>query len=387
MKPGVRKFLTLLCLLLGLTLGLAPRVAAAPAAPGPQGLQSTAVLSPTNPFGPGVQPAGPVVRAVLYWRQDCPNCKKVETEVLPPLQARYGAQFELQRLEVTAANLEQFYQVAATYGIAKAQAGVPLLLIGERALLGAEQIPAELPGLIEHYLAAGGVDYPQPGGLVLVTPTGEAGVCLPEVPCETPTPTSAPPPALISEGFEVAYGVLALLIIALVYALVRGGQRMVAPIRPPARWVTVAFPLLILAGLGVAGYLAYVETQAVPAICGPIGDCNSVQESEYARLFGFLPVAVLGLLGYLGLGGAWAAVMFGAGPLRRLAQAALLGMALFGVGFSIYLTGLELFVIHAVCSWCLTSAVIMAALLVLGVELAGEVLRRAPEQARTAEAG
>ncbi|NMC40368.1 MAG: vitamin K epoxide reductase, partial [Bacteroidales bacterium] len=57
-------------------------------------------------------------------------------------------------------------------------------------------------------------------------------------------------------------------------------------------------------------------------------------------------------------------------------QWALLGMALFGVGFSIYLTCLELFTIHAVCTWCLTSAVIMAALLALSVDLGGEVLAR-----------
>lgn len=385
MKHGLRHLVGLLLLVVGMAVGTTPCALAAPTAPGPEGLWNTGTLTQTSPFGPGAQPAGPVVRAVLYWRQDCPNCEKVETEVLPPLQAQYGAQLEIQQLEVTAANLEQFYQVAAAYGIAKTQAGVPLLLIGDRALLGAQQIPAELPGLIERYLAAGGVDYPQPGGLVLVTPTGEASVCLPEVPCETPTPV--PQPGLISEGFEVAYGVLALLVVALLYALVRGGQWLVTPVRPPARWVQMVFPLLILAGLGVAGYLAYAETQAVPAICGPIGDCNSVQESAYALLFGFLPVAVLGLLGYVGLGAAWAFITYGRGPLRRWAQGALLGMALFGVGFSIYLTGLELFVIHAVCSWCLTSAVIMAILLVLSVELAGEVLQRQGRRASMAEVG
>ena len=71
---------------------------------------------------------------------------------------------------------------------------------------------------------------------------------------------------------------------------------------------------------------------------------------------------------------AWAVERFG----RKLAPAAvqgladltplaLLGMALFGSLFSIYLTYLELFVILAVCIWCLTSALIMATLLALSV--------------------
>ena len=46
-----------------------------------------------------------------------------------------------------------------------------------------------------------------------------------------------------------------------------------------------------------AGYLTYVETQLVQAVCGPVGDCNAVQSSSYARLFGVLPVGVLGASG------------------------------------------------------------------------------------------
>jgi len=42
------------------------------------------------------------------------------------------------------------------------------------------------------------------------------------------------------------------------------------------------------------------------------------------------------------------------------------GMAFFAVIFSLYLTYLEPFVIKAVCLWCLTSAVIVTLLLLLG---------------------
>jgi uncharacterized membrane protein len=90
-----------------------------------------------------------------------------------------------------------------------------------------------------------------------------------------------------------------------------------------------------------------------------------VQSSPYARLFGFLPIGVLGLLGYLAILFFWAIEQFSKGRFSDLAAIAVFAFALFGVLFSIYLTYLELAIIRAVCMWCLTSAVIMAILLVL----------------------
>jgi uncharacterized membrane protein len=75
---------------------------------------------------------------------------------------------------------------------------------------------------------------------------------------------------------------------------------------PTQRWAQAALPLLALVGLGVAGYLSYIETQELPAVCGPVGDCNAVQASPYARLFGILPIGVLGMAGYLLILAAWA---------------------------------------------------------------------------------
>jgi uncharacterized membrane protein len=127
----------------------------------------------------------------------------------------------------------------------------------------------------------------------------------------------------------------------------------------PLDWLT---PLLGLAGLGVAAYLAHVEVREVQAVCGPVGDCNTVQQSDYARLFGVLPVGVLGLLGFAAILVAWALHRWARGPLSSWAAIALLAMTGFGTLFSIYLTFLEPFVIGATCLWCLSSAVIMTTL-------------------------
>jgi len=126
------------------------------------------------------------------------------------------------------------------------------------------------------------------------------------------------------------------------------------------RWVV---PVLVVAGVGVAAYLSFVEVTQVEAVCGPVGDCNTVNQSEYAFLFGVLPVGVLGLVGYGLILVLWALGLEGRGWIRSWAGLGLWGAALLGTIFSIYLTFLEPFVIGATCLWCLSSAVIMTLLL------------------------
>jgi uncharacterized membrane protein len=136
---------------------------------------------------------------------------------------------------------------------------------------------------------------------------------------------------------------------------------------PPGNRLGWLTPALCVAGMGVAGYLAYVETTHVEAVCGPVGDCNSVQQSEYARLFGILPIGVLGLVGYIMILFAWGIGRLAKPRLAAYASLAMLGLTAAGLLFSIYLTFLEPFVIGATCAWCLTSAIIMTALFWLSI--------------------
>ncbi len=178
-----------------------------------------------------------------------------------------------------------------------------------------------------------------------------------------------------ADGFALAWIIMAILVAALLYALV-GAIFLALGREVPAvpGGTSIAMPIISVLGLGVALYLTYVETQNVAAVCGPVGDCNAVQASPFATLFGVLPVGLLGALGYIGILAAWATARFGPPSLARLAGPALLGMALFGVVFSIYLTYLELFIIKAVCIWCLSSAVLISLVLVLAVGPAAAAL-------------
>lgn len=318
----------------------------------------------------------------MFWADGCPHCHEVLDQVLPPLQAHYGDQLQVNLIEVSPEEiLRRFFQVTAALGVNQNEVFVPFLIIGDQVLIGAQEIPARLPGLIETYLAAGGVDYPDLPELAPLLPVEVeiAASALPQeaaVASATPQPIAVPVEAPVeqhaaeprSNGFALAIAVVIGMVASLIYAGIRlarddGGEM--------SRFAQVGWnvlmPLLALAGLAVAGYLSYVETQLVQAVCGPVGDCNAVQSSPYARLFGVLPVGVLGAVGYLGILAAWLLNRLGRGRLAELAPLAVLVMALFGTLFSLYLTFLEPFVIRAVCIWCLTSAVIITLLMLLSL--------------------
>lgn len=312
-----------------------------------------------------------VVRAVLFWRESCPHCHIVIDQVFPPLQQQYGSQLDIRLIEASSAqNAQLLLQAADTFGIPHEQVGVPFLVIGDRVLIGSAQIPAELPGLIEQHLAQGGVDYPDVPGLAMALS--------PTAPSEATTPRPS--------GFMLAIVVMGGMVVALaatgmtVRRALRGtpprraqrGRRAArgarAAVVPPAQMrLERAIPLLALVGLGVAGYLAYVETQAIEAICGQVGDCNAVQSSPYAYLFGIIPIGVLGVVAYLGILSAWVWGQMRTAGVGRHAPLVVFGLALVGTLFSLYLTFLEPFVIGAVCAWCLVSAIVITLVLLASV--------------------
>lgn len=296
-------------------------------------------------------PALPVVQLILFWTPDCHACQFVKSETLPPIQEKYGEQLRVQYIDViTSEDVERLYRVAASFGLTEEQVNLPMLIIGEHVLIGSEEIPARLDALVETYLTAGGFELPDIARLWAgVSPTDQAIDDRPN-------------------GFGLAIAVLAGMIAGLVYAMFviyRAYNGMSTPAQPG--WLGYAFPILCLIGLGVAGYLTYVETQSVSAVCGPVGECNTVQSSQFAWVLDVMPVGVLGLLGYLGILAAWLWSRSREDRLAKIAPLAIFGMTLFGVLFSIYLTYLEPFVIRAVCLWCLSSSIIITLLFLLGL--------------------
>lgn len=123
------------------------------------------------------------------------------------------------------------------------------------------------------------------------------------------------------------------------------------------RLLRVMSTTLTLGGVGIAGYLTYVHYAGLHPVCGISHGCETVQTSSYAYLAG-VPVAPLGLLTYL-------LILI---ALRGQGDNALFTgyvLTLIGFGFSLYLTYRELFTIHAICSWCVSSAIIFMLLAVV----------------------
>jgi uncharacterized membrane protein len=127
---------------------------------------------------------------------------------------------------------------------------------------------------------------------------------------------------------------------------------------PAERTLRIIAAVLAIAGIGVATYIAIADASRGSPLCLAGGHgCETVAQSHYSHLFG-VNVAIFGIAGYV-LIGASALVRGDAGRFTGLL------LALIGFGFSVYLTYLELFVINAICQWCVASAVLMTCLLVV----------------------
>ncbi len=124
--------------------------------------------------------------------------------------------------------------------------------------------------------------------------------------------------------------------------------------------------ILSLAGLFIALYLYLYKLGAIGTLACGTGGCETVQLSPQSKFFG-VDVALIGVVGYAGLlglallalqprfaGPSW--------PARLLAV-----LAGFALLFSLYLTGLELFVIHAICRYCVASAVVIVLIFALAL--------------------
>jgi uncharacterized membrane protein/thiol-disulfide isomerase/thioredoxin len=347
----------------------------------------------------------PAVQAILFYSPTCPHCHQVITEFLIPLQETYGEQLQILGVDTSGETGQMLYGMAIEhFQIPDNRIGVPTLIVGDTILVGSAEIPAQFPDILKKGLLAGGIGWPDipelnqividlppsadpaaaantetepvKGDITATTTSAAPGQSMEEASQEishaetapeTAPGTASEPPA-DSLGFALAWIVLIGMMGALIYAL-----RQIVTAWPLlssssyANHMSRLVPLLAILGLGVASYLAYVEMTHVEAICGPVGECNIVQSSSYAILFG-VPIAVWGLLDYLAILALWAGQRYLSGKMASWSSLGLILLALFGTLFSIYLTALELLAIQAVCLWCLSSAVITTLIMILATK-------------------
>jgi uncharacterized membrane protein len=339
-----------------------------------------------------------------------------EEAVGPPLFGAFGESIEILYVNtLTELGNGLYSSLVDMLSIPPELRAVPTMVVGDNLLIGGTEIPEKLPGIIEAGLQDGGIDWPDLQNLAasieqlvevpmepLPTeePSQEATESVTSTEAIIGDPTSVPSketdtpqdpiegpdsiPIFSEPDFSVldrvkmdpvGNSIAIVVLIGMVISIAMIASRLIFPEGTGENQsMSLIIPLLSLIGIVIATYLTYVEASGAEAVCGPVGDCNTVQESKYALLFGVIPVGAIGLVGYAAIILGWLAAKFGTEPINLWAKVSVLGMSIFGTLFSIYLTFLEPFVIGATCAWCVTSAIIITVLMWLSVKPGTEAL-------------
>ena len=334
----------------------------------------------------------PLVRVVFFFSPTCGHCEYVINEVLPGVFEAYGGEpsvffdetlpegqvafyemtngtLDILFGDVTVEAAAQLYEAdTERLSVPDERMGVPRLDVLNDYYVGSAEIPDELPGIIEAGIAAGGIPWPDIPGIedAIASVPGMTEGNQPIGGESTEDPAAAIPDSedqTVAEKFgndPVGNSLAVLVLIAMIASLIAVpiliGKGMLSS---TPDWL---IPVLAVIGIGVSVYLGSVEASGTEAVCGPVGDCNAVQQSEYATIFG-IPIGILGIIGYGILLVGWIVAKTTKGRVADLGMIAAAVIAVGGTLFSIYLTFLEPFVIGATCMWCLTSAVAITGLL------------------------
>lgn len=340
--------------------------------------------------------------ALLFFSPTCPHCEAYIQNELPLLQAEFGDQLAVYMIDVSNEQGSYLAGQGFTYhNVPPNNWGVPMMLIGEHILQGGADIPANAATIIAAGLANGGISLPPIPALEaalggFVTDSATSTVTTTMAPTLWEKITRDPVANTLAIGL-LAFSILSLLLVlfqlptpeshtfmsggSLILAIGLAGLLFVQTEQDSValtatiitfivlitallalfitRQTLYVMPLVVIAGIAVALYLAMIELTHDAAACGMVGDCNTVQQSPYAYLFGVIPIGVIGVVGYIAILGAYVATQ------RRLSGADMLlkVFLVIGVTFSIYLTFLEPFVIGATCLWCLLNSTLMVTLL------------------------
>ena len=123
--------------------------------------------------------------------------------------------------------------------------------------------------------------------------------------------------------------------------------------------------ILVMVGAIDSAYLAFLKFTGMVAACSDIGDCEAVNNSKYAEIGG-IPLALLGLLGYLAIL-AFLVLETRFPSWRDGLHLGVFGFTLAGTIYSVYLTYIEIFVLQAICPYCVVSAVVMLLLFAISI--------------------
>lgn len=296
------------------------------------------------------------LRAIIFLAPNCPPCTDFKQYLLPALIERYGKSLEFAQFDITQPSGANIYQAARTlYSLGEWQTD-PVVIIGKQAIVGLDAIATTLGDNFSSLIAEeNNRIWPELPKLNEVLPYAiqDFHDTIAKINHLSPENWQS---RFLRDPIANSLAVTVLLIMSsvLTHIVIRLRRKALNP-----RAANLFLPIILLAGIGISAYTAYAALEDIKPICGPIGDCVTVQASVYSRFFG-IPLGIFGILAYSTLlisypiatrlspkGGGW----------RWLPWI----VALAGFLFSLRLTILEPFFIGATCLWCLGSALAMTA--------------------------
>lgn len=299
------------------------------------------------------------LRAIIFSAPHCLPCTDFNQYLLPALIERYGKSLEFAQFDVTQPSGAQMYQTARDVFPLGEWNAEPTVIIGRRVVVGLDAIAVTLGdnfSILKEDLAAH--NWPELTGLTNFLPTAIKDYQEKLVKVNNISSNDDWQTRFLHDPIANSLAITVILIMCgvLVHIVIRLRRRV-----RNIRMVNLFLPIILSAGIGISAYTAYAAIEGLHPICGPIGDCVTVQSSVYSRFFG-IPLGIFGILAYSTLlisypiamrfspkGGGW----------RWLPWI----IAFTGFIFSLRLTILEPFFIGATCLWCLGSALAMTAAL------------------------
>ncbi len=137
----------------------------------------------------------------------------------------------------------------------------------------------------------------------------------------------------------------------------------------------MAVAVFALVGLLIAAYLLLYKINVLGSIACGSGSCEAVQASPWATFIG-LPVPAWGVGGYATIFGLALLGLQPAFAQQRWLSLAIFWTATFAFGFSVYLTAVEAFLIHAWCRWCVASAIVATLIFIAALPEVRALLRK-----------
>lgn len=128
-------------------------------------------------------------------------------------------------------------------------------------------------------------------------------------------------------------------------------------------WFSIALSIL---GVLVSIYMTIYKLTSNNAMCFGSGDCSTVNASPYSEVYG-VPVAFVGVLGYSAILGLLLLINRAGIFSEQNSTLVIFGLAVTGFAFTLYLVYLEIFVIKALCPFCIISQITMTILFIITI--------------------